>query len=109
MRERDIERRLKKKLETLGCLVLKWVSPGSDGVPDRIIILPGGEIIFAELKAEGEDLRPLQAWWQSRLREQGCRAVTIHGMAEAEELEDVIRTELYGGGLVPQKKGGEAK
>lgn len=61
MREVEIERRLVSETKRRGGLCLKWVCPGFDGVPDRIILMPGGKIGFAELKAPGKRPRPLQA------------------------------------------------
>lgn len=60
MQEQKIERRLKKEIELIGGKALKFVSPGVSGVPDRIVLLPEGRIIFVELKAPGEKLRPIQ-------------------------------------------------
>ena len=60
MREKVIEDKLKKAVKEKGGLCLKFVSPGFDGVPDRIILIPGGIMAFAELKAPGKKLRPLQ-------------------------------------------------
>ena len=60
MREKTIEDKLKKAVKEKGGLCLKFVSPGFDGVPDRIILMPGGIMAFAELKAPGKKLRPLQ-------------------------------------------------
>lgn len=48
--EKDIERYLTKGIESLGGKCYKWVSPNANGVPDRIILLPKGVIIFVELK-----------------------------------------------------------
>ena len=48
--EKDIEARLKRGVERAGGLCLKWVSPGCTGVMDRIVLLPGGRVIFVELK-----------------------------------------------------------
>lgn len=44
----------------MGGLAPKFTSPGFDGVPDRLILLPGGKVAFIELKAPGKTLRPLQ-------------------------------------------------
>lgn len=60
MEEQKIERRLKKEIELIGGKALKFVSPGVSGVPDRIVLLPGGKVIFVELKAPGKKLRPIQ-------------------------------------------------
>lgn len=72
MRERDIERQLVSGIKKLGGLCLKFVSPGCLGVPDRIIILPGGRILFVELKTEIGRLSGMQ---QHRIAElQALRA-----------------------------------
>lgn len=55
MQEKDIEKKLRIGIKGIGGLCLKWVSPGYTGVPDRMILLPGGIIRFAELKAPGKD------------------------------------------------------
>ena len=60
MRERDVERALVKAVQSRGGICPKWVSPGLDGVPDRIVMLPDGKIGFVELKAPGERPRALQ-------------------------------------------------
>ena len=60
MRESEIERRLAVSVKKLGGMAVKFVSPGLDGVPDRIILLPGRKIAFVELKAPGKKTRPLQ-------------------------------------------------
>ena len=60
MREKVIENKLKKAVKEKGGLCMKFVSPGFDGVPDRIILMPNGMAAFAELKAPGKKLRPLQ-------------------------------------------------
>lgn len=61
MREAAIERKLKKEVEDRGGLFLKWTSPGFTGVPDRIALLPGGKILFVEVKRPGKKYRPRQA------------------------------------------------
>lgn len=68
MRERDVERALVRAVQNRGGICPKWVSPGLDGVPDRIVMLPGGRIGFVELKAPGERPRALQI---ARMRQIG--------------------------------------
>jgi hypothetical protein len=60
MLEKEIEREFKKKLEKHGAKVWKFISPGLAGVPDRMVLIPGGKIVFVEFKAPGKKLRPLQ-------------------------------------------------
>ena len=64
--ERRLERKLKKEVEAIGGWALKFVSPGKSGVPDRLILLPGGTCFFVEVKAPDEKPRPLQ---KKRIRE----------------------------------------
>ena len=71
MREATMEARLRRAVERAGGRCLKWVSPGTTGVPDRIILMPGGRIYFAETKAPGEHERARQEYVQRQLRALG--------------------------------------
>lgn len=74
MRESEIEKYLVDQVRDMGGLALKFMSPGHSGVPDRIIILPGGVVGFLELKAPGERPRKEQLLWIKRLQDKGCPA-----------------------------------
>lgn len=65
-REKSIEQALVRAVEARGGKARKFVSPGWRGAPDRIVMMPGGRIYFAEIKRPGGALRPLQ---RHRLRE----------------------------------------
>lgn len=71
MREKDIENKLRAEIKALGGLCLKWESPGYTGVPDRMILLPGGRVAFVELKAPGKKERPRQVVVQQILSRLG--------------------------------------
>jgi len=60
MREKTIEQHLVKAVKNSGGIAPKLVSPGFDGMPDRLVLLPGGKIGFVEVKAPGKEPRPLQ-------------------------------------------------
>ena len=60
MRESVIERNLVTEVKKRGGLAVKFVSPGFDGVPDRLVLFPGGKMAFVELKAPGKNMRPIQ-------------------------------------------------
>lgn len=77
MREKSIESKLAAEVRKHGGLAPKFVSPGLDGVPDRLILLPGGKVAFAELKAPGKELRPLQAVRKRQLEALGFRVYVI--------------------------------
>ena len=48
MREKTIEEHLVKAVRLMGGLAPKFVSPGLDGVPDRLLLLPNGRMAFAD-------------------------------------------------------------
>lgn len=77
MREKEIEMKLVRAVKSMGGICPKWVSPGFDGVPDRVILLPGGRLAFAELKAPGKKPRPLQAARIGQLRSLGFQVFVI--------------------------------
>lgn len=60
MRESAIENKLTKAVKKMGGLPLKFISPSLVGLPDRLLLMPGGKIAFIELKASGQAMRPLQ-------------------------------------------------
>ena len=70
--EKDIEKKLRQKVEALGGFCLKWVCPGWLGVPDRIVLLPGARIYFVETKRpKGGKLEPMQRWWRGKILQLG--------------------------------------
>ena len=89
MLEKDIERKLVSEVKKLGGRAYKWVSPGNDGVPDRIVILPGMHPVFVELKTESGKLSALQRVQIRRLLDMGQDVRVLKGIREVEQfLED---------------------
>ena len=82
MREAEIERKLTSAVKARGGLCPKFVSPGWDGVPDRIVLLPGGKLGFVELKAPGQKLRPLQRRRREQLECLGFRVFVVDGVEQ---------------------------
>ena len=85
--EKEVEQYLRRKVGNAGGRCLKFVSPGALGVPDRIVLLPGGRILFAELKRpkNGRISGP-QWYWQKILTGLGFRFVFVSTRAEVDEL-----------------------
>lgn len=71
MRENQIERALVQTVKKRGGLALKFNSPGMSGVPDRLVLFPGGRLAFVEVKATGKKPRPLQIKRKGQLEEIG--------------------------------------
>lgn len=91
MQESKIEKRLKKQIELIGGKALKFVSPGVTGVPDRIVLLPHGKIIFVELKAPGKELRAIQEYRTKELRALGFDVRCIDSIEGVTELIKEVR------------------
>ena len=91
MREKDIEKILVAEVKRLGGRAYKWTSPGNDGVPDRIVILPGRPPIFVELKTDRGRLTALQSVQIGRLRDLGQDVRVLYGMDGVSRfLEEVV-------------------
>ena len=90
MRERDIERKLIQAVRQTGGLALKFVSPGFNGVPDRLLLFMGGKVAFAEVKAPGEKPRPLQVHRMEQLRGLGFRVYVIDDVEQIGGMIDEI-------------------
>ena len=87
MRENVIERQLAMAVKKMGGMAVKFVSPGLDGVPDRIVLLPNKKMAFVEVKAPGKKLRPLQEKRRRQLEALGFPVYVIDG---AEQIGGVL-------------------
>lgn len=93
MKESQLERKFRMSVECIGGLAPKWVSPGNRGVPDRIVILPGGRTVFVELKSPGKPLQPLQRRWAKKLQALGH---LVYKIDSEEDIERFMK-EVTGG------------
>jgi hypothetical protein len=82
MREKTTERKLVNAIKKSGGLCPKFVSPGLDGMPDRLALFPGGKIAFVEVKAMGSKPRPLQVARHGQLRQLGFRVYVLDDAAQ---------------------------
>lgn len=92
MREKEIERKLTLMVKRQGGICLKFVSPGFDGVPDRIVLLPAGCMAFVEVKAPGKKPRALQTSRHALLRKLGFRVYVLDNEEQIGGILDEIRT-----------------
>jgi hypothetical protein len=87
VREKVNEQKLTRMVKAAGGIALKFVSPGFDGMPDRLVLLPGGHIAFVEVKAPGEKPRPLQLARHRLLR---CLGFRVFILDDAEQIGGII-------------------
>lgn len=92
MREKQIEQKLVSAVKNMGGIAPKFVSPGFDGMPDRIVLLPSGHIGFVEVKASGEKPRPLQLARHGLLRRLGFK---VYVLDDERQIERIV-TEIGG-------------
>ena len=92
MNESAIERRLTKWVEDQGGRCLK-LGIGIKGFPDRAVILPGGRILFIEMKRKGGRVAPLQRYWQKTLRELRFVSEIAFSFDEAVEIIKEVQNE----------------
>lgn len=92
MREREIERKLVSAVKSRGGICPKFVSPGFDGMPDRVVLLPHGKIGFVEVKRPGEQPRPLQKARHRILRKLGFLVFVLDGEEQIGGMIDEIQS-----------------
>lgn len=92
MREKLIEQKLVRAVKMAGGLALKLVSPGFDGMPDRLILLTGGKIAFVEVKAHGMKPRPLQIRRHEMLKRLGFKVYVIDDEVQIGGILDEIQS-----------------
>lgn len=92
MREKSMEEKLVAAVKAVGGVCWKFTSPGTAGVPDRIVLLPSGRIAFVEVKASGEKLRPLQRLRIRTLRRLGFKAFVLDNPDQIGGILDAVQT-----------------
>ena len=92
MREKTIEQKLAAAVKKHGGLSPKFVSPGFDGMPDRIVLFPDGRFAFVEVKAPGEIPRPLQLARHRLLRRLGFKVYVLDDEEQIGGILDGIQT-----------------
>ena len=92
MREKEIEKKLTQETKKRGGLALKFVSPGFDGMPDRIVLMPEGKMAFVEVKAPGKRPRPLQMARQKLIRSLGFLVFVLDDASQIGGILDAVQS-----------------
>ena len=91
MIENQVERHLHSRIGLIGGLCLKFTSPGTAGVPDRIIIHEG-RTMFVELKRPGENPRPLQVTVFRQMKREGAFIYVLSSKEQVDQFVDELKT-----------------
>ncbi len=91
MRESKVEEKLRTEAKRRGGWAVKFTSPGLDGVPDRLVLFPGGRLAFVEVKAPGKKMRPLQERRAKQLRALGFQVYCLDCMEKIGGILDEIQ------------------
>ena len=86
MLEKEIEMQLMKAVKKMGGRAVKFMSPGFAGMPDRLVLLPGGKCGFVEVKAPGRKPRALQVVRHEMLKELGFKVYVLDAIGQIEEI-----------------------
>ena len=92
MREKTLEALLVRTVKSMGGLAPKFVSPGFDGMPDRIVLLPHSKMAFIEVKAHGKKQRPLQVRRKSQLESLGFSVYCLDDATQIGGMLDEIQS-----------------
>ena len=93
MREKAIEQKLVRAVKASGGIAPKFSSPGFDGMPDRIVLMPCGRIAFVEVKAPGEKPRALQLSRHELLRRLGFKVFVLDNVEDIKNIVSEVMPE----------------
>lgn len=99
MQEKELEAKFREKVKAAGGRAYKFVSPGNSGVPDRLVILPGGHIGFVELKQHGKKPTKLQERQHKILRSLSCYVAVLDRLEDIGKVVDEIQKAGAGNGI----------
>ena len=91
MLEKEVEKFLVRQVKKLGGISFKFISPGNAGVPDRIVILPNGKVLFVELKTDKGKLTKLQEVQIKKISDLGADVRVLRGIEGVKEFINEIQ------------------
>lgn len=109
MKENDLENILVTEIRKIGGRTYKWVSPGNSGVPDRIVLMPAGKVIFVELKSDSGKLGAQQKIQISRIQALGHDVRVVKGIRGLVDFFYAIDQGAVAAKLMKRYEGGEAE
>lgn len=94
VRERDVESYLVQRLDEIGLPCLKFNPEGKVGMPDRLVLLPEGKVIWVELKTKGGHLEEIQKLQHKRLGDLGHRVFVVWSKVDVDRLvQEILKSQ----------------
>lgn len=90
MLESRVEHALVSQCKARGGWALKFTSPGTAGVPDRIVLFKDNHMAFVELKAPGKKLRPIQERRKSQFEALGYKVFVVDNLDQVPNVIEAI-------------------
>ncbi|MGX7092407.1 VRR-NUC domain-containing protein [Hutsoniella sourekii] len=96
MREKQIEEKLRQAVTERGGLAIKFISPSLTGIPDRLLLMPGGKLAFVEVKQPGGKVRKIQNRRIEQLQDLGFKCYVLDSLLVIPKImEEVVADELH--------------
>lgn len=92
--EKYLEGLLVKRTKYLGCLCLKYSNGNETGYPDRMVLLPGGDLLWVEVKSAGKKLRPIQGARKKQLEAIGHEVYVVDSLESLDTVIDIIHSRI---------------
>jgi Holliday junction resolvase len=84
--EKYLERKLGEELRKNGGWAIKLPASFVAGLPDRLCLLPGGRVIFAEIKETGKKPTEIQRFIHGKLRAMGFEVLVVDSYSVIEDI-----------------------
>ena len=94
--EKILEAELRERCKALGWMCIKLTSQYQRGLPDRLILMPGGRVCFAEIKTTGKKPTALQRLTHERFRALGYRVEVVDTTESLDNLIVDLHYEVQG-------------
>lgn len=102
--ESALEQIFRKRVRLLGGYTVK-LAPTERGIPDRLVIFPGGRMFLVELKTNTGTVSPIQKAWHQKVEKLGVQVYVLYGVdGVINWLRAVITTSAPGLHSKPRRK-----
>lgn len=88
--EKAIEAYLVRRVKDLGGVCLKYSNPGVVGYPDRVLLFPGGFVVWVELKSKGKKPTKVQQLRIAQLRQMGHNVAVVDSKDQVDTLLQAV-------------------